>query len=260
MTEYNEMTRNKVKAAENYIEKYQPLFTQRQINEALDYVLNVPKFQARVAKYAELKQEYLIDKILKDNGAPDLMSKQKVMDRLISTGLPPPEESEMQQKLSGVAVVPSKVKSGDASDEEQQPLQIRQKQASSQEADGPELDKQITGIVGALIEQKLKDFEDKLKYWNTQVQANVDQNFKQQSAYLLEQISMLQAEIQESHLNHIQEINSVRDMKSEGVVLSKEAVTRLVALESKYAAHKAVALEMCYLCESLNQLLYTQVK
>jgi len=49
-------------------------------------------------------------------------------------------------------------------------------------------------------------------------------------------------------------------MKSEGVVLTKEAVSRLVNLEAKHAAYKATQLEICYLCESLNQMMYSQVK
>lgn len=40
------------------------------------------------------------------------------MDRFIKTGIPPPDESDMQNKLSGVAVGGAKSKGEDASDEE----------------------------------------------------------------------------------------------------------------------------------------------
>lgn len=43
MLEYNELTRNKVLSCENYLEKYQPLFTQRQINDVLEYALTSTK-------------------------------------------------------------------------------------------------------------------------------------------------------------------------------------------------------------------------
>ena len=62
----------------------------------------------------------------------------------------------------------------------------------------------------------------------------------------------MQKEVSEYHFNHIEEINKLKEVKGEGIILTKEAVTRLLNLEAKHASYKAAQLEMCYLCESIN--------
>lgn len=74
LIEFNEITRNKVLSCENYLEKYQPLFTQRQIEEVLRYVLTTAKQKYRLKKYSDLKNEFLTGKILADKGNPNLLT------------------------------------------------------------------------------------------------------------------------------------------------------------------------------------------
>ena len=57
---------------ENFLEKYQPLFTHRQISEALDQVVTSVKLKWRLKKFAEKQANILIDRILQDKGQPDL--------------------------------------------------------------------------------------------------------------------------------------------------------------------------------------------
>ena len=70
--EYTELSRNMVQGCENYLEKYQPLFTHRQISEALDHVNTSVKLKWRLKKFSENKATLLIDRILQDKGQPDL--------------------------------------------------------------------------------------------------------------------------------------------------------------------------------------------
>jgi hypothetical protein len=72
ISEFTEMSRNMVQGCENYLEKYQPLFVHRQITEALDYVITNVKQKWRVKKYGESKGNFYTDKILSDDGNPDL--------------------------------------------------------------------------------------------------------------------------------------------------------------------------------------------
>ena len=67
---------------ENYLEKYQPLFTHRQISEALDQVATSVKLKWRLKKFAEKQANVLIDRILADTGQPDLKG---TIDKLKST-------------------------------------------------------------------------------------------------------------------------------------------------------------------------------
>ena len=70
--EYTELTRNMVQGCENYLEKYQPLFAQRQIQEILEHVLSSTKEKYKLKKFIEAKAVVLTEKILDDHGAPDL--------------------------------------------------------------------------------------------------------------------------------------------------------------------------------------------
>ena len=72
VTEYTELSRNMVIGCENYLEKYQPLFTHRQISEALDQVVTSVKLKWRLKKFSEKQANILIDRILQDKGQPDL--------------------------------------------------------------------------------------------------------------------------------------------------------------------------------------------
>ncbi len=70
--EYTELSRNMVQGCENFLEKYQPLFTHRQISEAMDQVITSVKLKWRLKKFSENKATLLIDRILQDKGQPDL--------------------------------------------------------------------------------------------------------------------------------------------------------------------------------------------
>lgn len=85
MNEYTELTRNMVISCENYLEKYQPLFTHRQIITALEYVINNVKMKWRVTKYNEIACEKLVDVILQDDAKPNLQ--EKVDELKKSTGV-----------------------------------------------------------------------------------------------------------------------------------------------------------------------------
>ena len=61
-----------VQGCENYLEKYQPLFAQRQIQEILEHVLSSSKEKYKLKKYVEMKAAVFTEKILEDHGAPDL--------------------------------------------------------------------------------------------------------------------------------------------------------------------------------------------
>ena len=93
--EYNELTRNSVTSCENFIEKYQPLFLQRLINEALDYVLTSQTQKARCKTYGKVKQEFYTKGILEDKGFPNLQKRAKMMKNSLTTGLPLQEEVQV---------------------------------------------------------------------------------------------------------------------------------------------------------------------
>ena len=71
INEHAEMTRNMVFGCENYLEKYQPLFTLRQIAEAFDFVGSL-KDKQKMKKYSEAKVNLYHHRILLDKGEPNL--------------------------------------------------------------------------------------------------------------------------------------------------------------------------------------------
>lgn len=99
LMEYNEMSRNKVLSQENYLEKYQPLFTQRQIEEVLKYVLTSNKHKFKLKKFCDLKNDLFINKILADKGNPNLLNMAKEMRDQISAGELTNEEKELQASM-----------------------------------------------------------------------------------------------------------------------------------------------------------------
>ncbi len=56
---------------ENYIEKYLPLFCQRELTEVLEVVLP-KKQQYQLKKYNDFKIPILMHALFEDNGLPDL--------------------------------------------------------------------------------------------------------------------------------------------------------------------------------------------
>lgn len=99
LMDYNELTRNKVLSCENYLEKYQPLFTQRQIEEVLRYVLTTNKQKYRLKKFSELKNEFLTARILADKGNPNLLTMAQEMQEQICAGEFTNDEKEMEHTL-----------------------------------------------------------------------------------------------------------------------------------------------------------------
>ena len=61
-----------VHGCENYLEKYLPLFNQRQINEALDYCTPNVKTKWTIKKYGDAKNDHYTKLILQDDGKPNL--------------------------------------------------------------------------------------------------------------------------------------------------------------------------------------------
>ena len=83
-----------VQGCENYLEKYQPLFVHRQITDALDNVITNVKQKWRIKKYAESKGSFFTDKILGDDGSPDLEGRVEKTKIGLKTGQPTQEEIE----------------------------------------------------------------------------------------------------------------------------------------------------------------------
>lgn len=101
-SDYNTLTRNMVNTVENFAEKYQPLFNHRQIHEALEYVFTGNnKFKMRLKKFTDNKQNYLIDKIVNDEGVPNLESKKQILTKSIKSGFPTSEEVEAAAIMRG---------------------------------------------------------------------------------------------------------------------------------------------------------------
>ena len=88
MNEYTELSRNMVQGCQNYLEKYQPLFVHRQITDALDNVITNVKQKWRIKKYAESKGSFFTDKILGDDGSPDLEGRVEKTKIGLKTGQP----------------------------------------------------------------------------------------------------------------------------------------------------------------------------
>lgn len=61
---------------ENYVEKYVPVYTQRMINESLEYVLK-RKQKKKLLKFNEIKMPLLMQVIFNDQGEPNLLEKQR---------------------------------------------------------------------------------------------------------------------------------------------------------------------------------------
>lgn len=88
VTEYTELSRNMVIGCENYLEKYQPLFTHRQISDALDQVVTSVKQKWRLKKFSEKQATLLIERILQDKGQPDLSGTVERLRSSLRTGAP----------------------------------------------------------------------------------------------------------------------------------------------------------------------------
>jgi len=92
VSEYTELSRNMVIGCENYLEKYQPLFTHRQISEALDQVVTSVKLKWRLKKFAEKQANILIDRILQDKGQPDLSGTVERLRSSLKVGYTPADD------------------------------------------------------------------------------------------------------------------------------------------------------------------------
>ena len=91
-----------VNTVENFAEKYQPLFNHRQIHEALEFILaGNNKFKLRLKKFTDNKQNYLIDKIVNDDGVPNLEAKKAILTKSIKNGFPTSEEMEAAGIMRG---------------------------------------------------------------------------------------------------------------------------------------------------------------
>lgn len=106
ISEYTEINRNMVHGCENYLEKYLPLFNQRQINETLDYVIPSVKTKWTIKKYGDAKNEHYTRRILQDDGKPDLpglmeRTKKEIqsVNTLSASDGPPPDQQVSSIKI-----------------------------------------------------------------------------------------------------------------------------------------------------------------
>lgn len=71
---------------ENYVQKYIPMYVQRQLNENFDQVLKRSQLK-KLAKYMEIKMPLLMAPMFEDDGIPNLMEFQKEFHRSIMEGV-----------------------------------------------------------------------------------------------------------------------------------------------------------------------------
>lgn len=67
-TELNDICINDVKTCSNYMEKYMPLYLQRQVSDFLEYIFIDRQTRWRINWYNEVKIPMLTAAILFDNG------------------------------------------------------------------------------------------------------------------------------------------------------------------------------------------------
>jgi hypothetical protein len=82
---------------ENYVEKYLPIYINRQMTEVMDIVL-LKKQLGKYKKYNEFKMPMLMEAMFTDNGLPDLQKKQREFHAEIMTGF----MTEHERLLKGV--------------------------------------------------------------------------------------------------------------------------------------------------------------
>ena len=83
-------TQNLVKGCTNYVEKYLPLYTQRQVSDFIEYVFNDRAVKWRVNWYNEIKIPLLTTGILYDNGEQSLMSRVDLLHEMVTKTVMPP--------------------------------------------------------------------------------------------------------------------------------------------------------------------------
>ena len=110
-----------VQGCENYLEKYQPLFVHRQITDALDNVITNVKQKWRIKKYAESKGSFLQDKILSDDGDPDLQGRVDKTKIGIKNGQPTQEDLDAQEHVRTYQHKEDKEMDGMGSDDDESP-------------------------------------------------------------------------------------------------------------------------------------------
>jgi len=207
LKEYTELNRNMVHGCENYLEKYQPLFNQRQINEALEYVNTNVKAKWRAKKFGDAKNEHYTRKILQDDGKPDLPGHmEKTRKELRSGQSGTGDDSQDKQDYPGssmntaVARKTSKMSEVLEDDSPGKGLDSGNLSAADQQNDlsggttgrggGDELvaqeaagdgdlESQVTKIVGQTVAHKAGILEEKLKYWHDEVDKIVETKFNE---------------------------------------------------------------------------------
>lgn len=208
--EHAEITRNMVFGCENYLEKYQPLFTLRQIAEAFDFVAS-SKDKQKMKKYSEAKVNLYHHRILLDKGEPNL---QGTIDQLrvsLRTGehferdLCNADLSRSIGQNGGVSTIQTKNSAGARGKNDNEPENsdndgalkdsIEQEASQQQKANlsidmdvsavtgaginTGDIDTQVIQLVSQEIEQKSRIFEDKLHYWRDEVNNRMTEKFNE---------------------------------------------------------------------------------
>ncbi|CDW87867.1 UNKNOWN [Stylonychia lemnae] len=83
---------------ENYLEKYTPIYTQRMINETLEYVVKRTE-KKKLLKFNEIKMPMLLQPIFDDSGIPNLLSWQKKFHHQIMEGLITEQQKFMKNAM-----------------------------------------------------------------------------------------------------------------------------------------------------------------
>ena len=71
---------------ENYLEKYTPIYTQRMINETLEYVVKRTE-KKKLLKFNEIKMPMLLQPIFDDSGLPNLLQFQRNFHKILMENL-----------------------------------------------------------------------------------------------------------------------------------------------------------------------------
>lgn len=213
-----------VQGCENYLEKYQPLFAQRQIQEILENVLSSGKEKWKLKKFVEQKAAAFTEKILSDHGAPDL---QGVIDGLHdslhqpsthtdqhasaatgsaavvgrgSTTHPPTASAEgspaktkayesIDEKMidgDGINGSYPSVKDGDISTNTRKYTSpLAAPAQNAHPADVGDMDTQIAVMVAQMVEERSAEFEEKLKYWKGEVDQSMVLRFNELNTSVL---------------------------------------------------------------------------
>lgn len=91
-----EFALNKVKTCANFMEKYLPLYMQRQMSDFVEYLMPEAHMLKRINWYNEIKIPLLTAQVLLDTGHEGLQLKLDELHQIVSTGQHPPLPGDPQ--------------------------------------------------------------------------------------------------------------------------------------------------------------------